>query len=142
MKNYRIISHNLAAIFGLGLAIVLISTACNKNKINNDCKDVACTEEFRSIIVQVIGSVNSSTTVRVKNAAGIIIKSKIEAGPFAQYNILDDDNMDILKKINSAEPFTVEVLNDNAVVGSKIFHIGKDCCHIFKVEADNVITIP
>jgi hypothetical protein len=134
-------------LFTLALGITIMSFTCKKPNVDDNCKDAICTQDFRTLTIEV-NSIGFNPipvqAVVVKNATGGIIKTNSSPvfNTANNYEVFTDGDMANLAAINATQSFTVEVLKNNAVVGSKTFDIGKDCCHIFTTTTNNTINVP
>jgi hypothetical protein len=131
----------------VAVGITVMSFTCKKPNVDDNCKNAICTQDFRTLTIEV-NSIGFNPlpvqAVVVKNANGGIIKTSSSPvfNTVSDYEIFTDGDMVNLASINVTQPFTVEILKNNAVVGTKVFDIGKDCCHIFSTTTSNTINVP
>ena len=102
---------------------------------------IACTEEFRSIGLEISGdSLTEFFTIRELSGDTI----RIGEGPYHYgttrfYPVLNDGYQRLLQ--NRSEPFRfIGKINDSLQVDQP-FQIGADQCHIFKVSGPTRITL-
>jgi hypothetical protein len=141
-KKIKMSMFNTSITFFCISAFFVINAFSCKKQDDSNCKDAICTQDFRTLNIQVIGSITQNTVVNVLNASGGIIKSNIAQGPFGQYPVFSDGDKNIFHQPNIDQPFTIEVRDAGTLLGSKVFNFGMDCCHVFMVNSSNVITIP
>jgi hypothetical protein len=109
-------------IFSL-LFVVLLSFQCKK--------ETACTMEFRTVSIQVIGE-QLDDFFTIRNINGDTLRYELMAVDQDAYPVLDDNAMVFLK--NKTENFTfIGILNGQKVVEEN-FVIKADECHIEKVS--------
>lgn len=138
------------------LFISLIILACNKNsRVSDDCESKCkpnrvCTEEFRSLMVQVINpshagvELDSFKVVRLKDKKVILDNLKWQQHPGVSYKpgvylIFSDGYMN--ETSVCGEDFKFEGYLKDKVVGEGLFKITHDCCHINLVSGNTKIVI-
>lgn len=123
MKKYRAL---------IGCTFVLFS--CTKKD-----DQVACTMEFRSIQMKVIGSaLDDFYTIRL-STADTLRHDSLNPGETDYYTVLDDNFQSILKHQTETFRF-VGVLNASVVVDEAIV-IQADACHINYVSGNLEVTL-
>ena len=123
------------------IAILICLSACNDN---SDCSDVACTEEFISVTVQVLNQSNEAVALNRTESVlddGTILETDlpIQIGTEVYYVVANDNHMDLLPDDSNVVTFTGWI--DNQVVVTQQYIISKDCCHIDRQEGPELITI-
>ncbi|MCH5685840.1 hypothetical protein LWM68_17255 [Niabella sp. W65] len=138
------------------LCIGLVVLACNKKAgVGDDCEsgckpNRVCTEEFRSLMVQVVNSshagveLDSFKVVRVRDNKMIVdnVQWQQPAGVSYQpgvYLVYSDAYMD--KTSVCGEDFEFRGYLKDKVVANKTYTIAHDCCHINLVSGDIKIVI-
>ncbi len=137
------------------LFISLIILACNKSsRVNNDCEsgckpNRVCTEEFRSLFVQVVNKSNNAVRldsfafVRLRDNQTIANSSKPDmtgmTGEVGRYLLLSDSKMNETSKCG--EDFEFRGYLGQEAVANSVFKISHDCCHINLISGDTKIVI-
>ncbi|MEO9477301.1 MAG: hypothetical protein ABJG41_17280 [Cyclobacteriaceae bacterium] len=130
----------------LSLLISIISYSCNEAGTPPDCSgNFACTEVFITIGVDIKNS--SGQAVTLDSASVTNQKSGVSHSPsydsypdFASYyGIADDADLDDVDYDGTV--FLFEGWLEGEKVVSEEFLIGKDCCHILKLEGPKEITL-
>lgn len=109
--------------------LTLAISSCIKT---DECKDVVCTEVFKSITIKIIDSQNlpvlldSYKTIKDSNNETFTIADSFSGDGI--YTIIDDSHKH--KTATSGSTFIFEGTKNNVVVVSEEFVITKDCCHI------------
>lgn len=148
MNNKIKLSNNhlgikVGSILFFALSALFTFNSCKKIIGDNDkCAKVLCTMQFVMLDIKVVSASSVPSTVRVKNFQGVVIRNNITANTEGNFTIFTDNDKSLLNPIDAVLPFTVEVIQNGNVVGTKTFNIGRDCCHVFMKETDNTITIP
>jgi hypothetical protein len=141
--SHRNLGIKFGSIIFFALSAVITFNSCKKIiGDNGKCANVMCTMQFVMLDIKVITSSSLTSTVRVKNFQGAVIRNNIAANSEGNFTIFTDNDKSLLNPIDAVLPFTVEVIQNGNVVGTKSFNIGRDCCHVFMKETDNTITIP
>jgi hypothetical protein len=143
---------SIVSILFIGLVIL----ACNKNsRVNDDCEsgckpNRVCTEEFRSLMVQVINrshagvELDSFKVIRVSDQKIILDNSKWQPSPGVSYMpgtylVYSDAYRD--ETSVCGEDFVFKGYLDNQAVANGVFKIADDCCHINLISGDTKIVI-
>lgn len=138
------------------LFIGLVILACNKNsRVNDDCESGCkpsrvCTEEFRSLMVQVVDRANggveldSFKVIRARDQKLILDNSKWQPQAGVSYTpgvylVYSDAYME--ETSVCGEDFVFKGYMDNKAVANGVFRISHDCCHINRVSGDTKIVI-
>ncbi|WP_215231770.1 hypothetical protein [Dyadobacter linearis] len=113
----------------IGLLTILALNAC---KMDGDPGDINCTEEFRSVGLEVSGEpLTEFYTVRL--ATSDTLRARSEFVPESRwYWVLDDSYQKLLA--NRQEVFKFVGKRGSAIVVQEEYTIGADACHIFKVS--------
>lgn len=125
-------------IFTIGILIV----SCNK-KIDCSKNDVACTEEFATIVIELVDSdgnpyiLDSYKTIKKSEQEVIVINDDFSNNKY--YPVLNDLHKN--KTTFEGEIFIFEGVNNNVVVVSEEFVINADCCHINLVSGNTKIIL-
>lgn len=138
------------------ITILFISMGVSCSKTNNakdieeECPEgIMCTEEFRSIMVEVKNSkgepyqLDSYETVKLPEGEKIILRNDIGQDSvfraLGQYPVLTDGERKLVAK-NGTEIQLTGSKNGKEVV-KRTFVIGNDCCHIILVSGDTIIVV-
>ena len=123
------------AFFLIFLSLIFIH--CNKN--NSSSNTIACTMEFRTISIKVLGdTLNYFYTIRVNTGDTIIVNSGT-ALDSETYPVLDDTYLN--RFINSTEQFRFVGLKNNIVLVNELFTINADQCHINYVSGNQTVIL-
>ncbi len=140
----------MKTILALFVASLLISSSCNKDN-EGDCPgDIVCTQDFRSIHVQIMNGsapyqLDNYITKRHSDSMVIDIRSVI--GSYADsmyrangnYPILTDAQMQLTSRHGTGFTF-IGYLNNREVIREN-FVIAHDCCHISKVSGRDQVNL-
>lgn len=131
----------------LSLLITIISYSCDEAGTPPNCSgNFPCTEVFITIGVDIKNSSGQAVTLDstsvTNNKSGISHSASFDNSPgFASYYaVADDGHLDDIDFDGTT--FLLEGWLDGKQVVSEEFLIGKDCCHILKLEGPDEITIP
>lgn len=138
------------AIISMGLSCSKSGTETGKD-VEADCpEDVMCTEEFRSIMVEVKNKkgesyeLDSYQTIKLPEGEKLILDSDIGQDSVfranGQYPVLTDGERKLVRQKGTEIQFTGS-RNGKEVV-KQTFIIGHDCCHIILMSGDTKIVIP
>lgn len=120
---------------------LLFLNSCRR--AGNECNGVACTEEFRSIGVQLKTPTDSfyvPQKVQVITDKGKLLNEESKAGSDSLYTLVDDSHIaDIRLNINRT--FNIKIFKANKVVKQQTFVVRADCCHIEPVDVPAVIVV-
>ncbi|MEP4535360.1 MAG: hypothetical protein ABJ004_19850 [Cyclobacteriaceae bacterium] len=131
----------------LSLLITIINYSCDDAGTPPDCSgNFACTEVFITIGVDIKNS--SGQAVTLDSALVTNKKSEISYSPYfdnnpgfaSYYGIANDGDLDEIDFDGTI--FLLEGWIDSEKVVSEEFLIGKDCCHILKLDGPDEIMIP
>ncbi|MCH5721418.1 hypothetical protein [Niabella hibiscisoli] len=142
------------------ILVILVSglmvLACNKNaRVGDDCEsdckfNQVCTEEFRSLMVQVVDQSNAGVEldsfkiVRTKDNKVILDNVQWQQPAGVSYKpgvyLLYSDGY-MKETSRCGEDFHFKGYLNNKTVADKIFRISHDCCHINLVSGDTKIVI-
>ncbi|WP_114788909.1 hypothetical protein U0035_04810 [Niabella yanshanensis] len=138
------------------LFIGLVMLACNKNsRVNDDCEsgckpNRVCTEEFRSLIVQVIDgshaevALDSFVVVRLRDSQLIINNDEAATqtgitGGTGRYLIFSDSKINETSRCG--EDFEFRGYINKQSIANRVYTIAHDCCHINLISGDTKIII-
>lgn len=125
----------LIAFFLISLSLIFIH--CNKS--NSSSNTIACTMEFRTISIKVLGdTLNHFYTIRANTGDTIIVNSGT-ALDSETYPVLDDTYLN--RFINSTEQFRFVGLKNNIVLVNELFTINADQCHINYVSGNQTVIL-
>ncbi|MFZ1527197.1 MAG: hypothetical protein WAT19_00465 [Ferruginibacter sp.] len=133
----------MKALLALIFASLLMSSSCNKENAGDCQGDLVCTQDFRSVHVQVMNStapyqLDHYITKRHSDSMVIDIHSALSAYEDSlfraqgTYPVLNDGHMQLTSRQGTGFTFigyvnNLEVIRENYV-------IGHDCCHIVKIS--------
>lgn len=125
--------------FGLILINVFLFISCT-----NDTNDCICTEEFRSIVVVVVDTLNSPLSGLISTIEDVSGKmySFPQEPPFfpGQYTIMNDSYVHDFSSVPKTILFTAE--NDSLEVGAQYLINTDECiCHINKVSGPDTLVL-
>lgn len=142
---------SIIAIFCIGLVVL----ACNKRAgVNDDCEsdcnpNRACTEEFRSLFVQVVNKANNAVQldsfvfVRLRDNQTIAGSNKPDmigtTGEVGRYLLFSDSKMNETSRCG--EDFEFRGYLNKQSVANSVYKIAHDCCHINLIAGDTKIII-
>ena len=123
--------------FGLILINVFLFISCT-----NDTNDFICTEEFRSIVVVVVDTLNNPVSGLISTIEDVSGKmySFPQEPPFfpGQYTIMNDSYVHDFSSVPKTILFTAE--NDSLAVGAQYLINADECiCHINKVSGPDTL---
>ncbi|HEV7381210.1 MAG TPA: hypothetical protein VGN64_15540 [Dyadobacter sp.] len=133
------------------LAILILTLFTCKNKSVDPCVcegTINCTEEYRSIIVEVADSsgkpyvLDEFKTTKIEDGKEIILRSDEFTDirkSMGMYLLMNDGHKSLTEKCGKSFRFTG--WKDGKEVISKNYVIAHDCCHILVKEGDLKITI-
>lgn len=126
-------------IIVIALSGILIS--CDNDSCSND---IGCTEEFVMVGTSVVDSDNDPIeldSTRTINSDGVLIFSYVKGQvPLSDnYTVVTDSEMDLLE--SSGSRLTMRGWQDGTELFEEDFTVGKDCCHIEKIDGPEVIII-
>jgi hypothetical protein len=130
------------AIILSSVTIIMIScaTQCNRTNPSEECKNVACTMDFRMItpnIIDTSGAIIIQKTETVLNGNIILIQDS--STTYNQYySVIDDSNMKDLVFREESEVF-FRIYSNGAIIKEVPYIVTKDCCHIIKVSGPEQI---
>jgi hypothetical protein len=130
------------AIILSSVTIIMIScaTQCNRTIPSEECKNVACTMDFRMItpnIIDTSGAIIIQKTETVLN--GNIILVQDSSTTYNQYySVIDDSNMKDLVFREESEVF-FRIYSNGAIIKEVSYIVTKDCCHVSKVSGPEQI---
>jgi hypothetical protein len=130
------------AIILSSVTIIMIScaTQCNRTNPSEECKNVACTMDFRMItpnIIDTSGAIIIQKTETVLN--GNIILVQDSSTTYNQYySVIDDSNMKDLVFREESEVF-FRIYSNGAIIKEVSYIVTKDCCHVSKVSGPEQI---
>jgi hypothetical protein len=130
------------AIILSSVIIIMINcaTRCNRKNPSEECKNVACTMDFRMITANIIdtsGEIIIQKTETVLN--GNIILVQDSSTTYNQYySVIDDSNMKDLVFREESEVF-FRIYSNGAIIKEVPYIVTKDCCHIIKVSGSEQI---
>ncbi|GAB3418568.1 hypothetical protein [Niabella aquatica] len=140
----------------LYVAVALMSVivlSCEKGKgVKDDCEQPcqpqrACTEEFRSILVEVLNPsgadivLDSFVVVNKQNNQLVIDDKKVYNVLFGRvsYLLFSDSEMD--KTTQCAVAFEFKGYKNQQLIADRDYEIAHNCCHIYLVSGDTKIII-
>ena len=130
------------AIILSSVTIIMIScaTQCNRTNPSEECKNVACTMDFRMItpnIIDTSGAIIIQKTETVLNGNIILIQDS--STTYNQYySVIDDSNMKDLVFREESEVF-FRIYSNGAIIKEVSYLVTKDCCHVSKVSGPEQI---
>jgi hypothetical protein len=130
------------AIILSSVTIFMIScaTQCNRTNPSEECKNVACTMDFRMItpnIIDTSGAIIIQKTETVLNGNIILIQDS--STTYNQYySVIDDSNMKDLVFREESEVF-FRIYSNGAIIKEVSYLVTKDCCHVSKVSGPEQI---
>lgn len=125
------------------LTTPLFLLSCDKKADSNDCKNAICTEEYRSVTVNVLD--NSGNKVVLQNAYLINLQNAdttiiTTAQSFDSTYVVFSDN-----EVKNMQNKTYNYKFIGTLNGMQVFDepytFSADCCHINKVSGKGTITI-
>jgi hypothetical protein len=139
----ELIKRNLIVAFAFFTACSLFAFSCRKE--DKSCREAICTQEFKTLFVEVENLLPGAPTLTVKaydvdNAKYRPVTKVNNAGKDV-YNYLNDGNFDWLGKIDAKEIYKIEVYNNNILIKTTEIEVGRDCCHVFAAQEQIKITV-
>lgn len=135
----------------LCILAVAFSFSCSKRsgiktKCESPCEsNRACTEEFRSIVVEISGQsgsaieLDSIAVVRKSDNKTIVIDQQAIIPKIGRYILFSDSHINETSRCG--EDFEFRGYKDKQPVVSRIFNIAHNCCHISLASGDTKIVI-
>jgi hypothetical protein len=125
------------------LSIILLFS-CTKKESAECPEDLACTEVFVSINVQVKNTKNENvhlfkTITEIEGDDTILVKTNFTSLS-DNYVIVDDLSKKDLKKAGSKVTFK-GFDESNQLIVNEEYLIGHDCCHVIKLSGKDIIII-
>jgi hypothetical protein len=130
------------------LSTVLIASflfsACSNDL--DDCADVICTQDFRSIMVTLTDSMGNPTVADRTETylkSGIMLRQTIGEGvpDSNRYVVADDNNKYDVERFQPVE-LVFRIYKNGSMVRELPFVVKTDCCHIEKVSGVSDVVIP
>ena len=113
--------------------------SCEKNT----CDQAICTEEFRTVTIQIIDSLGNDvlldSSVVIRQADQQLIQTNAQYALEGYYDVLTDNQKD--KTTDNGETFIFKGFLDNVVVVNEPFVINKYCCHINYISGKTIVTL-
>jgi len=130
------------AIILSSVTIIMIScaTQCNRTNPSEECKNVACTMDFRSITPNIIDTSGNIVIEKTETVLyGDVILLQDSTTTYNEYfAVIDDSNMkDLFFKQNTEVIF--RIYSNGAVIKEVAYIVTKDCCHVSKVSGPDQI---
>ena len=100
-----------------------------------DCSNVRCTEEFRMITGEITDGNGNAPYIkdyRVFTDENIELEITEKMSMYGRYIICTDAHKDFLRP--EGTELTVKYVTESDETGEAYFIVGRDCCHIFKIE--------
>lgn len=124
------------------LTAPLFLLSCDKKADSNNCKNAICTEEFRSVQVNVID--NQGNKVKLQDAYLINVQlgdtTPVTLESFDSSYIVFSDN-EVKNMQNKTYTYKFIGTLNNVQVLNEPYSFSADCCHINKVSGKETITI-
>ncbi len=123
---------------------IMLLFSCTKKETIECPEDLACTEVFVSVNVQVKNTKNENinlfkTITEIEGVDTILVKTNFTS-LFDNYVIIDDLSKKDLKKAGSKVTFK-GFDEGNQLIVNEEYLIGHDCCHVVKVSGKDIIII-
>lgn len=123
---------------------IMLLFSCTKKEMMECTDDLACTEVFVSIIVQIKDAKNETikltkTTTEIEGSDTILIKTVFTTF-FDNYVIVDDLSKKDLKRDGSKVTFKGYDESNRLIVNEQ-YMIGHDCCHVVKLSGKDIVII-
>ncbi|MCF8257976.1 MAG: hypothetical protein K9J06_10490 [Flavobacteriales bacterium] len=119
-------------------ALALIGMACNTDHDQDCAPDRACTEEYRTVTIEVRDTSYAAypldSTFTVKASTGEEIRPQDYSIDSAFHIVLTDSQRDLTTQIG--ESFTFKGYRNGVLKVSEPFLIRHDCCHIIMVAGN------
>ena len=133
----------MKTILALFFASLLISSSCNKDSEGDCPADIMCTQDFRSVHVQLMNGsgpyqLDSYITKRHSDSMVIDLHSTLSAYEDSLYRangsypILTDGQMQLTSRQGTGFTF-IGYVNNHEVIREN-YVIGHDCCHISRIS--------
>lgn len=128
-------------------AITLFACSDDDQNSSTSCSDqLVCTEEFRTIIVEIANSENEPITLDFTRVTNVPINEELGVSNWlgllspGSHIVTDDGQFDNVEKEGTLFQFEGFIGGERAV--NQEFLIGHDCCHVILLEGPEKIVIP
>lgn len=127
-------------IFLLLLAMAMLS--CNDDDLQNCNGNLVCTEEFRTVLVNVVDMDGEAVSLDSYTVTNLDTDTPLTFDPIVwidTYPIADDSMLNELPKEGQRIEF-VGLLNGEEMI-RETFLVGHDCCHVILLDGDTTIQL-
>lgn len=138
----------------LGLKILMITAmfsvqSCLNNDYTDSCEEIACTEEFRTIVVKIENPAGASIALDDFKVIHVVnqndITREFSASELEQmqasgtYTLFGDEFSDDIQNFQIDIQF-IGIIDGQEIVRSD-YRVGADCCHVYHVSGNLTLTI-
>lgn len=139
-QNQIIFIYNMKYTFLILLVMVVVS--CDDDNNQNCSGNLVCTEEFRTVLIDVVDGDGAAITLDSFTATNLDTNTSIDLQSFQGidgYPIADDSMLNEIPREGQQIEF-VGILNGEQVA-KETFLVGHDCCHVIVLEGNTTIEI-
>jgi hypothetical protein len=124
-------------LFLLGLSFVCLAFQCGVKK--SDCKNVACTQVFVSVGVEVMPKqtqdIGSYSSISLLESTGEVLHTQQGSDlSFGNTFVVADDSHIGRLGFKSSHKIIFQLIKADSIVAEESFVVGFDCCHIQKLS--------
>jgi hypothetical protein len=130
----------------ISITVLCFIFLCSCNSETNDCgTELICTEEFRSIQVEIVDTDGNAVLLDTYQTIQVIGQNLYDFsedgffGDQGHYTVLTDAQLNSLQK--EGEEFIFQGTINGLEVINESFTIGHDCCHISLLSGPEKITL-
>ena len=124
-------------VFLLSLSFVCLAFQCGVKK--SDCKNMACTQVFVSVGVEVLlnhtQDIGSYSSISLLESTGEVLHTQQGSDlTFGNTFVVADDSHIGRLGFNSSHKVIFQLIKADSIVAEESFVVGFDCCHIQKLS--------
>ncbi len=124
------------------LLLATVASSCNDDDLQNCSGNLVCTEEFRTVYVEVVDNNGEPITLDAYTVTNLDTETAVVLDPTPwvnSYPIADDSMLDELPK-DGQRIELVGTLDGEEVI-RETFLVGHDCCHVILLEGTTTIQL-